>query len=97
MVDADTLRKQLSELRDIHTHKKNLSEKTSLDVERSKTNENTLLGERARLMAMHERALETERSCAADVAMCASLLQTAQMLVPDGSQLPTAPRIAAGP
>ena len=50
-------------------------------------------------MAMHKSASQSEREYAESIALYEKLLQlkTAEILVDDNSQLPTAQRIAAGP
>ena len=105
-MDADALRRKLSELRDLLARKKQISENTRLVAERARSDDNCTIHERARLTSVHNRALAAERGHADSISTYEKLLQemlekTAEMLVDDNSQLPTAlptaQRIAAGP
>ena len=102
-MDADALRRKLSELRDLLARKKQISENTRLVAERARSDDNCTIHERARLTSIHNRALEVERGHADSISTYEKLLleETAEMLVDDNSQLPTAlptaQRIAAGP
>ena len=98
-MDADTLREKLSELRDLLAHKKGIPEKTGVDADRAKSDDNCRIAKRRRLMEMHNRALQSQRECADSISTYEGLLleKTPEILVDDNSQLPTAQRIAAGP